>query len=308
MARDEEQQRSLAVDEFTEPDIGMTFAAGTRWASVVCGFLLLGFCACAQQQTRPAAPALAASEVPTPQVDLGLRFELEPQALALLKAMSERLAAAKTISFTAVATYESPARSGQPLAYTTLSRVTVQRPDKLRVITPYDGTPSEFYYNGKTMAAFSPDANMVAVSEAPPTLDAMLKAAYDSAAIYFPFTDLIVADPYKDMSDGLKLAFVVGQSKVVGHTTTDIVVLANDTVQVQLWIGAADHLPRMMRATFFDEPGNYRHNVELSDWRLNAVIAPGTFVPARAATARHIRFAAPDVALPASQPSGEAAR
>jgi len=87
---------------------------------------------------------------------------------------------------------------------------------------------------------------------------------------------------------------VVGQSKVIGHTTTDIVVVANDTVQVQLWIGTADHLPRMMRATYFDEPGNYRHNVELSDWRLNAAVAPGTFVPQRAAKARKIRFAAPD--------------
>jgi hypothetical protein len=291
----------------TESDIGMTFSSCSRLTSlVICG-LLLALSACAQHgQTRPAAPALAASEVRAPQVDLGLRFEVEPQALALLKAMSARLAAAKTMSFTAVATYESPARTGQPLAYTTLSRVTVQRPDKLRVITPYDGAPSEFYYDGKTMAAFSPDANMIAVSEAPPTLDAMLKAAYDSAAIYFPFTDLIVADPYKGMSDGLKLAFVVGESKVVGDTTTDIVVLANDAVQVQLWIGAADHLPRMMRATFFDEPGNYRHNVELSDWRLNVAIAPGTFVPAHAATARNIRFAAPDAVLPTSRPTGDA--
>ncbi|AXF05011.1 DUF2092 domain-containing protein [Paraburkholderia hospita] len=288
----------------------MAPAAGIRMASVVCGVLLLAISACAQNaQTRQgAAPAPSGSEVRAPLVDLGLRFELEPQALALLKAMSARLAAAKTMSFTAVATYESPARTGQPLAYTTLSRVTVQRPDKLRVITPYDGAPSEFYYNGKTMAAFSPGANMIAVSQAPPILDAMLKAAYDSAAIYFPFTDLIVADPYKDMSEGLKLAFVVGQSKVVGHTTTDIVVVANDTVQVQLWIGAADHLPRMMRATYFDEPGNYRHNVELSDWQLNATIAPGAFVPPRAATARKIRFAAPDAALPTSGPSAEATR
>jgi hypothetical protein len=78
--------------------------------------------------------------------------------------------------------------------------VTLQRPNKLHVITPHDGAPSEFYYDGKLMTAFSPGANLAAVSEAPPTIDAMLKEAYDSAAIYFPFTDLIVADPYKDMT------------------------------------------------------------------------------------------------------------
>jgi hypothetical protein len=42
------------------------------------------------------------------------------------------------------------------------------------------------------MMAFEPAANLVAVADAPPTLDAALQAAYDAAAIYFPFTDVIV--------------------------------------------------------------------------------------------------------------------
>ena len=148
---------------------------------------------------------------------------LEPKAIDILKAASSRLAAARSMSFTAVIGYESPSRLGPPLVYTTKSEVTLQRPDKLRVITSGDGPASEFYYDGKTMMAFAPAENLVAVAEAPPTIDAALKAAYDSAAIYFPFTDMIVADPYKDIADGLKLAFYIGQSHVVGGTTTDMV-------------------------------------------------------------------------------------
>ena len=45
---------------------------------------------------------------------MGLRFEIEPKATAILKAASDKLAAAKTLRFTAIATYESPARTGQP--------------------------------------------------------------------------------------------------------------------------------------------------------------------------------------------------
>ena len=52
--------------------------------------------------------------------------------------------------------YESPSRLGPPLVYTTTSEVAVQRPDKLRVITPGDGPAAEFYYDGKTMVAFAP--------------------------------------------------------------------------------------------------------------------------------------------------------
>jgi hypothetical protein len=73
---------------------------------------------------------------------------LEPQTIDLLKAASSRLAAARSMRFTAVISYESPSRLGPPLVYTTRSKVTLQRPDKLRVLTPGDGPASEFYYDG----------------------------------------------------------------------------------------------------------------------------------------------------------------
>ena len=219
--------------------------------------------------------------------------ELEPRAVELLQAMSAKLAAAKTLSFTSVATYESPARTGQPLAYMVKSEVTLERPDKLRVITLGDGPRSEFLYDGKTVLAFTPDADLVAVAEAPPTIDAMLEAAYRFSATYFPFTDVIVADPWAGIADRLKLAFVMGQSDVVGDTRTDIVVIADDATQVQIWIGAEDRLPRRIRATFFNERGNWRHDAELSHWKLDHKVPDGAFTSAEAAKAKRIPFAPP---------------
>lgn len=276
-----------------------------RHSVVLLGALLCMMAAGAHgQQPAGTSTEPRSARGPAPTIDMGLRFGLEPKAVEILKAASAKLAAARTLRFTAIAMYESAARTGQPLAYTTRSEVTLERPDKLRIITPGDGPPSDFIYDGKTVMAYSPDANLVAVATAPPTIDEMLKAAYDVAAIYFPFTDLIVADPYKDLSEGLKLAFVVGQSKVAGDTTTDIVVIANDSVQVQLWIGADDHLPRMARATYFDEPAQYRHQVAFSHWVLDAPTPPGTFASAAAANARRVRFGAPGEQLPASTATG----
>jgi hypothetical protein len=48
---------------------------------------------------------------------------LEPKAIELLKAASNLLAAAHTMSFTAVVTEESPSRLAIPQAYTTKSDV-----------------------------------------------------------------------------------------------------------------------------------------------------------------------------------------
>lgn len=223
--------------------------------------------------------------------------QIEPKAIALLKAMSDRLAAARSMTFTAVTTYESPSRIGPPLVYTTLSEVTLQRPSQLRVLTPGDGTATEFYYNGKTLTAYSPRENLVAIAEAPANLDAALKLAYDAADIYFPFTDVIVSNPYQDITEGLKTAFVMGQSQVVGGTTTDIVVVANDKVFAQIWIGSDDKLPRMIRAVYRDDPSRLRHQVEFDQWKLDIPISADAFTSSQAQQALPIPFARPEPTL-----------
>jgi hypothetical protein len=257
--------------------------------------VVLGMCLAssgiAQQTQHPSKTA--AKPVPKAAAP-AFQPGLEPRAIDILKAASVRLAAAKSMSFTAVISYESPSRLGPPLVYSTRSEVTLQRPDKLKVVTLGDGPRSEFYYDGKTMTAFSPAENLVAVADAPPTVDAALEAAFHSGAIYFPLTDLIVTDPYKDIADGLKIAFYIGQSNVVGGTTTDMVAYVTGDVFVQAWIGAQDKLPRRVYAIYLNDRARLRHVLELSDWSLDPSIPADAFVPANAAGAARIAFARPD--------------
>jgi hypothetical protein len=69
--------------------------------------------------------------------------KIEPKALAILKQMSDRLSAARSLAFTATITYESPSPIGPPLVYTTIADVTLERPNKLRVISPGDGQANQ---------------------------------------------------------------------------------------------------------------------------------------------------------------------
>jgi hypothetical protein len=261
---------------------------------VALGVLVAAAGAGAEQAPKASRRANAPSKAAVPAAEP----VLETKAIDLLKAASSRLAAARSMRFTAVISYENPSRLGPPLVYTTKSDVVLQRPDKLRVITSGDGPPSEFYYDGKIMLAFAPAENLVAVADAPPTIDAALKAAYDSAAIYFPFSDVIVADPYQDIADGLKRAFYIGQSNVVGGTTTDMVAYANDDVFVQAWIGAEDKLPRMLRAVYRNDPARLRHQMELSNWWLDLDVPADVWGAPRAGGATHIEFERPDPKLP----------
>ncbi len=258
------------------------------------GILVLSSLGAASVALAQTPPVPSPRPAPENGPGLGARVEIEPAALDLVKAMSAKLAAARTMTFTAVATYESADRTGEPLAYSTLSEVTLQRPDRLRVLTLGDGPPSEFTFDGKTVAAYEPQAKLVAVAEVPGTVDQMLKGAFDNAAIYFPFTDVIVADPLKGFTDGLVMAFMIGKSVVVGGVPTDIVALVTDTVHAQIWVGSDDKLPRMIRATFVDDPGHYRHVVEFRDWKLDPVIPEDVFSSAAAVGAIHVPFARPD--------------
>ncbi len=259
----------------------LLLAAGVLFASASVG---------QQAQSAPKASKPAVKKSTAPAIQMGL----EPRAIEILKAASARLAAAKSMAFTAVVSYESPSRLGPPLVYSTKSEVVLQRPNKLRVLTLGDGPASEFYFDGKTMMAFSPAENLVAVADAPATIDAALQAAFDTAAIYFPFTDVIVADPYKDIADGLKIAFYIGQSIVVGDTTTDMVAYVTGDVFVQAWIGVEDKLPRRVYAVYLNDRARLRHVLQLSNWQLDAAVPPDVFASAKAASAGRIAFARPD--------------
>jgi len=268
--------------------------------------LMLGMFASGQviaQAPAAATPPPAKATKPAKKAAApAFKLILEPKAMDLLKATSARIAAANTMSFTATVSYEYPSKLGPPILYTSRYDVTMQRPDKLRIVMPGDGPSSEFYYDGKTMMAYAPVENLVAVMDAPPTIDAALAAAYNQTATFFPFTDLLVADPYVAMTDGAILAFYIGPSTVVGGVKTDMVAWANKDVFLQIWIGVDDKLPRRVRAIYAADKLQLRHDLELSNWQLDAAIPPEAFMSQKALAAPRIAFRSPAAAQPGMKP------
>ena len=251
-----------------------------------------------QPAVKQAAPLKSAK--PTKKAAApAYKLVIEPKAMDLLKATSARLAAARSMSFTATVGYEFPSKLGPPIAYTMRYDVTMQRPDKLKILMPGDGPASEFYYDGKTMMAYAPAANLVAVADAPPTIDAALMKAYNTTATFFPFTDLLVTDPYFAMTDGVILAFYIGQSAVIGGVQTEMVAWANKDVFLQIWIGVDDKLPRRVRAIYAADPLQLRNELDLSNWQIDSMMAADAFTSTKAQAAPHIAFKSPTNALPA---------
>lgn len=260
------------------------------------GFILM---TTAGAQTTASTPAAKSAKAPAKKAaSPAYKPVIEAKAMGLLKEMSEKIAAAKSASFTATVGYEFPSKLGPPIAYTMRYDVAMQRPDKLKIVMPGDGPASEFYYNGKTIMAYAPAENLVAITDAPPTIDGALATAYKAAAIYFPFTDLLVADPYKALTEGTVLAFYIGSSSVIGSVKTEMLAWANKDVFLQVWIGAEDKLPRRVRAVFAADRWQFRHEMELSNWKLDLAHPAETFTSQKALAAPRIGLKSPTVPAP----------
>jgi hypothetical protein len=263
-------------------------------AIVALAGLLLASSVLAQSAPAP-KPAPAAKAAPAKKARVPLL--VEQRAIDMIKATSAKLGATRAMSFTAIVDIEYPSKLGPPLAYPVRYDVAMQRPDKLRVLQSGAGAPNEFYYDGKTIMAFLPEANLVAVADAPPTLEAALGMARSKAEIYYPFADLLLPDPYKAFTDKVLHAFYIGPSGAVGGVPTEALAWATNDVFIQMWIGTEDKLPRRIRAMFANDPLKLRHDMQLSNWQIDPSHAPETFASAKAKGAQPMGFAKP-VAVP----------
>jgi hypothetical protein len=75
--------------------------------------------------------------------------------------------------------------------------------------------------------------------------------------------------------------------------TTDMVAYANKDVYLQAWIGADDKLPRMIRGVYRADPARLRHQLELSNWKLDVDLSQDAFASLTTANAKPMAFAHP---------------
>jgi hypothetical protein len=216
---------------------------------------------------------------------------MEPQALDLLKAMSHKLATAKSFKFRARDTIEAPGGSGQLLNFFADSEVAVVRPDKVSVKVRGDAPPFDFYFDGTKMTVYEPTAKLYASEDAPKTIDELLPSAAKRAGLLLPFADVLYADPYAALTQGMTSAFYAGHS-VIGGAKCEHLAVAAPGIEWQIWIDAKTSLPCLVMGSMHDVQGAPRFSVAFSDWELDAPLAHHPFSFARPADADLMDFRA----------------
>ena len=123
----------------------------------------------------------------------------EAQARSLLKAMSDYLAAQKTISFEYDSNLEIVSTQQQKIGLASSGTLTLERPDKLHATRTGGFSNVEMVFDGKTLTLLGKNANLYAQVEAPDTIDRLIDELRDKYHRPVPAADLLMSDPYKEL-------------------------------------------------------------------------------------------------------------
>lgn len=217
---------------------------------------------------------------------------IDPNALSLLKRMSETLSNAKAFSFKSDSILEVPSSTGQFVTVRSLGQLTLQRPNKIRSTRGGDAPALDFYYDGSSVSAVAPDARVFSTTKAPASIDEMLAGIRQETGIHFHFAPLLFSDPYANLTRNLSSAALVGHTRVNG-VPCDHLALRSPGVNWEIWISSGRvALPYRLAATFTDRPNLPRKHIEFSRWNLHPWTMASSFTFHPSSSFKEIPFKA----------------
>ena len=186
-----------------------------------------------EEVATPASPPAEAAPEGTGQ------DQSSQNAKALLKAMSDYLAAQKEISLSYDSIFEVVTDQKQKLQIATSGTVALSRPDKIRTSRQAGFADTEMVYDGKTLSFLGKGMNAYVQTEAPGTIDALIDQLRDRFHRQLPGADLLLANPFDGIMTDVTDVKDLG-SGVIGGKECDHIALRSKETDVQLWIAQGD--------------------------------------------------------------------
>jgi len=201
----------------------------------------------------------------------------EADAKRLLKAMSDYLAAQKAISFKYDATLEVVTKDEQKLALVSSGAVTLNRPDKIRLVRAGGFADVETSFDGKTLTLLGKNLNMYAQQDIPGTIDNLIEVWRTTYHRHLPAANLLLSNSYdalmRDVIDVKDLG-----SGVIGGVECDHLAIRKKEVDWQIWIaqGKRPYPCRYSIATK-DLAGQPQYIIQIRDWKTGNEVAATDF-------------------------------
>jgi hypothetical protein len=201
----------------------------------------------------------------------------EAQAKSLLKAMSDYLAAQKTISFEYDTNLDIVNTQQQKIGLASSGTLTLERPDKLHATRTGGFANVEMVFDGKTISLLGKNANVYAQVEAPGTIDHLVDELRDKYHRPVPAADLLMSDPYKELMAPVTDVKDLG-SGVIGGVECDHLAFRTKEVDWQIWIAqGARPYPCRYVITSKKVRGSPEYTLDIRAWKAGGEVAADTF-------------------------------
>ncbi|OLN26924.1 Outer membrane protein [Desulfovibrio sp. DV] len=163
-----------------------------------------------------AVPAVGKAQSQTAAPEPAKTPDIAPEAAAPVAAMCRDLASRSALAFSAEITEEQVYPNGQTVQLTRFADVALKRPDKLYSRVTGDERDRVFVYDGKTVTVADYDRGVYAVIDAPPTIDATMAMLSEKYGLVAPLSDLLYADPCKELLANVRTGDCVGVHTAAG--------------------------------------------------------------------------------------------
>lgn len=246
--------------------------------------LVVGLSSCSEASEDEAATVQEATEEPAAGKAAVGDDESSRNALALLKRMSDYLAAQDVISLSYDSIFEVVSDDHQKLQIATSGTVDMDRPGNIRTTRQSGFSNTEMVFDGTTLSFLGKGQNAYVQAEAPGTIDNLIDQLRDKFHRQLPGADLLQSDVYDNLMTDVTDVKDLGSGVIGGVECDHLAFRAKDT-DWQIWIaqGAEPHPCRyVITSTGVDQAPQF--TMEIRDWKAGGAAGNFSFTPPAGAT------------------------
>jgi hypothetical protein len=191
-------------------------------------------------------------------------------AVQILKAMSDYVASQKTLSLTFDSDVEVVTPEVEKIQFASSGKMTLSRPDKLRVSRTGGYADVEIVFDGKTISALGKNINAFTQMEAAGSIDLLISKLRGMNIVSAPGADFLGTHVFEDLMDGVISAKHIGLGVVDGVECEHLAFRGRD-VDWQIWIEVgARPIPRKYVITSKAVGAAPQYTLRIKDWKTDA--------------------------------------
>jgi hypothetical protein len=158
-------------------------------------------------------------------------------------------------------------KNGDLLHIAHAMKISVRRPDKLRIDIIGDDGSAKLIYDGRRLVLFGVDTKRYAISLVPNTIQGMLELEMGRFDVDLPLADFLADDPSKAFLLGVTSGREVNTVTIDGTPCRHLLFERTPGFELELWVEKNDRaLPRRLIVTYHNLPGRPSFVAELFDW------------------------------------------